>query len=99
VSGDAPEFVNRQGPQQWTVLVWAKPGGSTDMVDGVLDGRVVVKVRAKAVDNKANQAVAAVLADRLGLRSRQAEVVSGRAGRRKTVAVTAPEEPDWSVLA
>jgi len=99
VSGDAPEFVARQGPQRWTVLIWAKPGGSADMVDGVLDGRVVVKVRAKAVDNKANQAIAAVLADRLGLRSRQAEVVSGRACRRKTVAVTAPEEPDWSVLA
>jgi len=99
VSGIAPTFVSRQGPDRWTVLVWAKPGGSVDAVDGVLDGRLMVKVRAKAVDNKANQAVAAVLAERLGLRARQVEVVSGRTCRRKTVAVTAPEEPDWGVLA
>ena len=99
MSGITPEFVSRQEPGKWAVRVWAKPGGSADVVDGVLDGRLMVKVRAKAVDNKANQAIAAVLADRLGLRARQVEVVSGRTGRRKTVAVTAPEEPDWSVLA
>jgi len=99
MTGVAPAFISRQGPERWTVLVWAKPGGSVDAVDGVLDGRLMVKVRAKAVDNKANRAVAAVLAERLGLRARQVEVVSGLTGRRKTVAVTAPEEPDWGVLA
>lgn len=99
MSGNTPAYVSRQGPEKWSVLVWAKPGGSLDAVDGVQDGRLMVKVRAKAVDNKANKAIAAVVADRLGLRTRQVEVVSGCACRRKTLAVTAPEEPDWSVLA
>jgi uncharacterized protein YggU (UPF0235/DUF167 family) len=99
VSGDAPVFVARQGPEKWTVLVWAKPGGSVAAAAGVVDGRLTVKVRAKAVDNKANEAIAAFLARRLGLRPRQVEVVGGRTGRRKTVAVTSRTEPDWSALA
>jgi len=98
-AGAGPAFMSRHGPERWTVRGWAKPGGWVDAVDGVLDGRLMVKVGAKAVDNKANRAVAAVLAERLGLRTRQVEVVSGLTGRRKTVAVTAPEEPDWGVLA
>ncbi len=99
MSGKAPDFVTRQGPEKWTVLVWAKPGGSVDAAEGVMDGRLMVKVRAKAVDNKANEAIAAFLARRLGLKPRQVEVVAGRTGRRKTVAVTSRMEPDWSVLA
>jgi uncharacterized protein YggU (UPF0235/DUF167 family) len=98
VSGNAPVFVSRQGPETWTVLIWARPGGAVDAVDGVMDGRLTVKVRAKAVDNKANEAIAAFLAGRLGLKARQVEVAAGRTGRRKTVVITAPREPDWRAL-
>lgn len=91
-----PEFVAADEPGAWKVEVWAQPGGAKDAIVGLHEGRLKVKVRAKAVDNKANQALEAFLAQRLGLRARQVRIDSGRTSRRKTFRIEAEFEPDWS---
>jgi len=91
-----PCFVTRDGRGEWILAVWAQPGGSADAIAGERDGLLRVKVRAKAVDNKANAALESFLAQRLGLKARQVRIDAGRTGRRKTFRIDAEAEPDWT---
>ncbi len=50
-------------------------------------GRLKMALSAPAVDNKANEALVAWLAERLGIPRRQVEIVSGQTGRQKRVRV------------
>jgi uncharacterized protein len=61
------------------------PRASKNAIDGMRDGRLVVKVTAPPVDAAANEAVVALLADRLHLAKRQISIVIGATGRSKTV--------------
>jgi uncharacterized protein (TIGR00251 family) len=56
-------------------------------VDGVRDGRVLVRVTAPPVDSAANEAVIAALADLLGVAKRSVRLVSGTTTRNKVVEV------------
>lgn len=56
-------------------------------VDGVRDGRLLVRVTAPPVDSAANEAVVAVLADVLDVAKRSVRLVSGAATRNKVVEV------------
>ncbi len=56
-------------------------------VDGVRDGRLLLRVTAPPVDSAANDAVVAVLADLLGVSKRSVRLVSGATGRNKIVEV------------
>lgn len=61
------------------------PRASRNAIDGVRDGRLVVKVTAPPVDAAANEAVVALLADRLDIPKRRISIVLGATGRSKTV--------------
>ena len=61
------------------------PRASKNKVDGVRDGRLVVKVTAPPVDAAANEAVVALLADEFDMPKRQITIVLGATGRSKTV--------------
>ena len=61
------------------------PRASKNAIDGVRDGRLVVKVTAPPVDAAANDAVVALLADQLDLPKRHVSIVIGATGRSKTV--------------
>jgi uncharacterized protein YggU (UPF0235/DUF167 family) len=68
------------------------PKGGRDGIDGVAqlaDGSSVVaaRVRCAAQGGEANQALCALLADRLGARASSARVVAGSKSRLKQVAV------------
>jgi uncharacterized protein (TIGR00251 family) len=77
------------------VDVHVVPGARRDEVGGQHDGRVRVRVRAPAVDGKANAAVRDVLAKHLGVRRSAVTIVRGDRSRRKTVRVDAMTElPD-----
>lgn len=65
--------------------VRVSPRASKNAIDGVRDGRLVVKVTAPPVDAAANDAVVALLSKALGLPKRQLSIVIGAAGRNKTV--------------
>ena len=61
------------------------PRASKNKLDGVRDGRLVVKVTAPPVDAAANEAVVALLADEFDMPKRQITIVMGATGRSKTV--------------
>jgi uncharacterized protein len=69
------------------------PRGGRDALDGVAelaDGARVLSARVRSApqDGEANEALCALLADRLGARASQARVVAGSKGRVKQVAVS-----------
>ncbi len=99
--GDAglPVFVTPAGEGAWTLRVAVTPGGAKDALAGLAEDRLRVRLRAKAVEGRANAALTEFLAACLGLRSRQVAIVSGEKSRKKTIRVEAESEPDWSFAA
>lgn len=62
------------------------PGARSESV-AVADGRVVIKVRVKPEDGKANAAVLALLAEALGLATSRLHMLRGATGRDKLVQI------------
>ena len=63
------------------------PRSSRSGLVGVRDGRLVVRVTAAPVDDAANTAVIATLAEALALPRRDVRIVAGAASRNKTIEV------------
>ena len=71
-----------------TVLeLLVQPRASRTRVVGEHDGRLKVQLAAPPVDGEANAALAQFLADALGVRRGDVEIVRGDTGRRKTVRI------------
>ncbi len=69
-------------------MVHAKPGSRTEGVEVRSDGVWVVKVRAPAVDGRANDRLVEVLAAHLRCRPSSIRVISGQTSRRKLVEIS-----------
>ena len=67
------------------VSVKVTPNASADRVGPWKGDELQVRVRAPAVDGRANEALCEVLAGRLGLHSRDVRVARGGASRHKMV--------------
>jgi len=93
-----PIFAAAAGPGAWTLRVAVTPGGAKDALAGLAEDRLRVRLRAKAVEGRANAALTEFLADRLGLKSRQVAIVSGDKSRKKTIRIETESEPDWSAM-
>ncbi|MBO0876483.1 MAG: DUF167 domain-containing protein [Pseudonocardia sp.] len=78
------------------LAVRVRPGARADRVGGCWDGprgrALLVAVRARAVDGKANEAVVAALAEAFGLRRGDVAIASGHRSRDKTVELTGDDE-------
>jgi uncharacterized protein len=61
------------------------PGASGDALRLLDDGTLEARLRARAVEGKANVALVALLAARLGLRKSEVRIIHGLRGRRKLV--------------
>ena len=70
------------------ISVKVVPGSSRDRIVGVLGGRLKIATAAPAEKGKANRAVAAILANALGVGTKDVELVSGATGPRKQFSVT-----------
>jgi uncharacterized protein (TIGR00251 family) len=70
-----------------TVSVRVHPGASREAATLLPDGGLDVRLRARAVEGQANAALVAMLADRLGLRKRDVEIVAGERARQKRVRI------------
>ena len=83
-----------------TYSVRVKPGSSRTRVGGGYGDppALVVAVNAPAVDGRANDAVVAALAEALGLKRADVEIVSGHTGRTKVVRVAADVAARWTEL-
>jgi len=93
-----PEYVTQIKPGQWRVNVWVQPGAKQDGVVGPIDGRLKLRLKAPAVDGKANKALSAFVAGLLSIKPRQVTLKSGQANRQKTLIVESDKEPSWSRL-
>lgn len=93
-----PIFVATAGPGAWTLRVAVTPGGAKDALAGLAEDRLRVRLRAKAVEGRANAALTDFLATCLGLKSRQVRIVSGDKSRKKTIRIETESEPDWSAM-
>lgn len=67
-----------------------QPGSSRDDISGWEGDTLRVRIRARAIEGKANRAVLEFLAERLGLRPRQVSLVKGDRSREKLVEVELP---------
>lgn len=75
--------------QSETVAVRVKPGSRKGpRVESDTDGRLTLYVREPAVDGKANEAAARLLAEYLGLPRSRIELVSGAMARLKRFRIT-----------
>ena len=67
-----------------TVVVTVKPGSRKGpLVEAAEDGSLTVYVRERAIEGKATEAVARVLAEHLGVPKSQVELISGATSRVK----------------
>ena len=69
----------------WVLAVLVQPGASRSEVAGEHDGRLRIRLAAPAVEGRANAALLALLAKRLGLPKASVGIVRGEASRRKQV--------------
>jgi uncharacterized protein len=94
-----PVFATPAGAGAWTLQLVVTPGGSRDVLAGLAEGRLRVRLRAKAVEGAANAALTGFLAEVLGLRPRQVRIVAGERSRKKSIRIETETEPDWSAVA
>jgi hypothetical protein len=71
-----------------TFAIRVTPGASRDEITGVEEGVLRVRLRAKAVEGQANEALVRFLAERLGVSRRNVILLRGHTARRKVVAVS-----------
>ena len=64
------------------------PRSSKNGIDGVRDGRILVRVTAAPVEGAANDAVTATIAAALDLPRRAVKVIHGDSSRNKTIEIT-----------
>jgi uncharacterized protein YggU (UPF0235/DUF167 family) len=67
------------------LTVHVRPGARSNQVAGSQAGSLLVRVRARAVEGAANEAVIEAVASAFGLKARQVTLVLGRHGRRKVL--------------
>ena len=67
------------------ITIHAKPGSKKEGIEALPDGSLVVRMRARAVDNQANERLIEMLAEHFDVPKRQVEIVSGFTGRQKVV--------------
>jgi uncharacterized protein (TIGR00251 family) len=63
------------------------PRARKNEVSGERDGRLLVRVTAAPVDEQANAAVRAVVAEHLGIRANRVEIVNGHHSRDKLLRI------------
>ncbi|MCI0582347.1 MAG: DUF167 family protein [Chloroflexi bacterium] len=75
------------GSRELRIEVRVTPRGGRDSIDGVRDGRLLVRVAAAPADGAANEAVLRLIADAAGVPRRAARLIAGATSRHKLVAV------------
>ncbi len=70
------------------------PNSSKSEVIGQLDGVVKIKIQEPADDSRANRALCAFLAKKLGISKKQISIVSGVTSRQKILSIECPFSVD-----
>jgi len=91
------EVTEQNGEVRFAVRV--QPRASRTAVEGLRDGALLVRLTAPPVEGEANDALVALLADRLNVPKSAVRILSGERGRTKRVAVRGVSAADLRVLA
>ena len=91
----SPACLTRLKAGLWRLEVLVQPGARKSEPIGLHDGRARIRLAAPPVEGKANKALVAFVAKRLGLRSRQVTLERGRTSRRKSLLIESETVPDW----
>ena len=78
----------RQGDRQTTLTLHIQPGAKKTEVAGEYGDALKIRLAAPPVDGKANVALIAFVADRLGVAKSAVSLKSGQTSRRKVLEVT-----------
>ena len=81
----------RRVPDGWLLSVHARPGAKRTGVAGLHGDALKLRVAAPPLEGRANDALAAFIAEALGVPRKSVTVVKGGVSRRKTVLVAALE--------
>ncbi|WP_461209990.1 DUF167 domain-containing protein [Desulfocurvus sp. DL9XJH121] len=90
-----PQYARPEGAGAWLLTVWVQPGARKSEVDGVHDGRLRIRLQAPAVENKANKALAAFVAELFKIRKNRVTLVQGEKSRAKTLRIESETTPLW----
>ena len=74
--------------RQNDILVKVVPGAKRDEIAGMLGDRLKIRVAAPPEGGKANAAVCSMIAESLGLKARQVEIISGHSAPEKSVRIS-----------
>jgi hypothetical protein len=77
----------------WTLVVHVQPGARRAAVAGPHGERLKIRIAAPALDGRANDALVAFVAERLGIPKARVAIVKGERSRDKLVAVTGDCDP------
>ena len=79
-----------------TLQLHLQPGGKADRVDGLHADRLKIRIKAPAIENRANDYLLRFLAEHFGVPRASVTITSGRQSRKKTVRIQDPKRwPDW----
>jgi uncharacterized protein len=90
VTGAAPPWLTRTH-DGWTIAVHVQPGAKRSSVAGLHGARLKLRIAAPPVEGRANAAVVALIAERLGIPRAQVSVARGARSRDKLISVAAPD--------
>lgn len=88
----APAVHVRQASAGARVDVRVVPRASRTTIDGVRDGRLLVRVTAPPVDRAANDAAVLVVARALDLPATAVRIVSGHTNKNKVIEISLPAD-------
>lgn len=83
-----------------TLEIHCQPGARRTEVVGTHGGALKIRLAAPPVEGRANEALAAFLAERFGVPKRNVTLLRGRTGRDKTVRIVSPAarpDRDWEL--
>jgi uncharacterized protein (TIGR00251 family) len=93
-----PSWLSPAGEDCWRLFVQVQPGAKKNGVVGEAEDRLRLRIAAQAVDNKANKALTAFVAKRLGLRPNRVRLENGETSRKKTLVISEVTVLDWNAL-
>lgn len=79
-----------------TLHLYLKPGSKLDRIDGIHADRLNIRIKAPAIENRANKYLVKILADHFAVPKSKIEISRGEKNRKKTVRIYKPKTwPDW----
>ncbi len=82
----------------WTLFVHAQPGARRTEVAGLHGEALKVRVAAPALEDRANEALVAFVAERLGVARREVTLAAGAKSREKRLEIASPSADPGRLL-